>query len=257
MKKIFIAIFLSLLVLPAAGFAVVTDEPIEGEVVITETPSSQEVVQSLKQQISDLLAQIEELNQKILAIKQEIKTAVLELKTQLKEGSKGENVSLLQEFLSTDPEIYPEGLVTGFYGPLTRKAVQRFQKKAGLDQVGTVGPKTLSKVNELLQEGAGNSGKVPPGLLRAPGILKKLSADAPASCTDSSGHTMTLAEAKEIAAASECGDQFKTTTVCNETTGTYWIDLDIEKENCSPACVINLETKQAEINWRCTGLLTP
>jgi len=45
-----------------------------------------------------------------------------------------------------------------------------------LDQVGNVGPKTLSKINELLTEGAGSSGKIPPGLLIAPGIQKKLCA---------------------------------------------------------------------------------
>ncbi len=76
--------------------------------------------------------------------------------------------------LATDPEIYPEGLITGYFGPLTRRAVKRFQKIAGIEQVGVVGPKTLSKINELLEEGAGASGKVPPGLLIAPGIRKKL-----------------------------------------------------------------------------------
>lgn len=45
--------------------------------------------------------------------------------------------------------------------------------------------------------------------------------------------------------------------MCNEFTGTYWIDLDIEKEGCNPACVVNVETREAEINWRCTGLLPP
>lgn len=43
--------------------------------------------------------------------------------------------------------------------------------------------------------------------------------------------------------------------VCNENTGTMWIDLDIEKEGCNPACVINIITKEAEINWRCTGAI--
>ena len=43
---------------------------------------------------------------------------------------------------------------------------------------------------------------------------------------------------------------------CNEYTGTYWIDLDIEKEGCNPACVVNVESREAEINWRCTGLLS-
>jgi hypothetical protein len=67
--------------------------------------------------------------------------------------------------------------------------------------------------------------------------------------------TLTLANAKEIAIDSECGDRLKETYICNEFTGTYWIDLDIEKEGCNPACVIDLETREAEINWRCTGLL--
>jgi len=66
---------------------------------------------------------------------------------------------------------------------------------------------------------------------------------------------MSLSEAKEIAIASECGDKLKENHFCNEYTNTWWIDLDLEKEGCAPACVINIETKQAEINWRCTGLV--
>lgn len=71
------------------------------------------------------------------------------------------------------------------------------------------------------------------------------------------GEKMSLFEAREIAQNSECtkeGD-FKETHFCNEDTGTWWIDLDIEKEGCNPACVINVATKKAEINWRCTGLI--
>ena len=44
-----------------------------------------------------------------------------------------------------------------------------------LEQVGLVGPKTCERINKLLKEGAGKSGKVPPGLLIAPGIRKKIS----------------------------------------------------------------------------------
>jgi len=67
---------------------------------------------------------------------------------------------------------------------------------------------------------------------------------------------LSLSEAKEIAFLSECGDRLEDTYICNEITGTWWINLDIEKEGCNPACVINVETKMAEINWRCTGLIT-
>jgi len=136
----------------------------------------QEQVDQLKAQIAALIAQIESLRQ----AKQEIKETAAEVKTtlkllrQLREGMTGEDVKLLQEILATDPDVYPEGLVTGYFGPLTRNAVKKFQKIASIEQVGVVGPKTLSKINELLEEGAGESGKVPPGLLIAPGIRKKV-----------------------------------------------------------------------------------
>jgi len=67
--------------------------------------------------------------------------------------------------------------------------------------------------------------------------------------------SMSLTEAKQIAINSECGNRLKETYMCNEYTGTWWIDLEIVKEGCNPACVVNIVTKQAEINWRCTGLL--
>lgn len=66
---------------------------------------------------------------------------------------------------------------------------------------------------------------------------------------------ISLSEAKEIAVLGECGDKLLDTYICNEVTGTWWINLDIKKEGCNPACVIDVETKMAEINWRCTGLL--
>jgi len=66
---------------------------------------------------------------------------------------------------------------------------------------------------------------------------------------------LTLTDARQIAIESECGDKLKDTYVCNENTGTYWIDLDIEKQGCSPACVIDIVTREAVINWRCTGLI--
>ncbi|RJQ32488.1 hypothetical protein C4572_01120 [Candidatus Parcubacteria bacterium] len=67
----------------------------------------------------------------------------------LKQGMEGEEVKSLQELLAKDPEIYPEGKVTGHYGALTRKAVQRFQAKYGIDAVGYVGPATRAKIMEI------------------------------------------------------------------------------------------------------------
>lgn len=131
-------------------------------------------VQTLLQQVKALQDQIAELNQKQAEVRQEL-NQTLQLTRSLSRGMSGEEVELLQKILSTDPEIYPEGLVTGYYGPLTEKAVQKFQRKANIEQVGIVGPQTRARINFLLTEGAGNSEQVPPGLLIAPGIRKKLS----------------------------------------------------------------------------------
>ncbi len=62
----------------------------------------------------------------------------------------GGDVSRLQIFLALDPAIYPEALVTGYYGPATTRAVQRWQKARGIVSSGTpdstgygaVGPRT-------------------------------------------------------------------------------------------------------------------
>ena len=150
----------------------------------TDTSSVQELLlQTLQEQIVKLKAQIEALIAQIENLREakgEIKDTGKEIKVtlkflrQLRKGMSGDDVTLLQEMLATDPEIYPEALVTGYFGNLTEKAVKRFQKAADVEQVGLVGPKTLAKINELLEEGAGASGKVPPGLLIAPGIRKKL-----------------------------------------------------------------------------------
>jgi len=65
-----------------------------------------------------------------------------------------------------------------------------------------------------------------------------------------------VSEAQRIALESECGQsELIEPYYCNEYTGTWWIDLEMEKPGCRPACVIDVETGEAEINWRCTGLI--
>lgn len=66
---------------------------------------------------------------------------------QLETGMNGADVSTLQTFLATDPELYPQGLVTGYYGYLTKAAVSNFQSRNNLPSVGRVGPMTLPVLN--------------------------------------------------------------------------------------------------------------
>ncbi|OGY12156.1 MAG: hypothetical protein A2741_01780 [Candidatus Zambryskibacteria bacterium RIFCSPHIGHO2_01_FULL_43_27] len=66
---------------------------------------------------------------------------------QLEEGMTGSDVSDLQTFLARDNTIYPQGLVTGFFGSLTKSAVSNFQARNGISTVGRVGPITLAAIN--------------------------------------------------------------------------------------------------------------
>lgn len=96
--------------------------------------------------------------------------AELKLMKRLRKGDKGDEVKILQQILATNPDIYPEGKITGIFGPMTARALRRFQEKEGLEGIGEAGPKTLALLNKFLsQGGAGNSGRVPEGLLRNTG----------------------------------------------------------------------------------------
>jgi len=113
---------------------------------------------------------------------------------QLDIGDRGPDVRKLQELLAANNEIYPEGLVTGYYGSLTAQAVSRLQERAGLPSVGRVGPRTLNQVNSLLNEGAGQSGIIPPGLLQAPGLNGRRGDVSASSSATSSGTTTDMPE---------------------------------------------------------------
>jgi peptidoglycan hydrolase-like protein with peptidoglycan-binding domain len=76
----------------------------------------------------------------------------------LSQGMENEDVRVLQALLAGDPALYPEALVTGYYGRLTRAAVERFQARHGIVSSGSpsttgyglVGPRTRAKLNELI-----------------------------------------------------------------------------------------------------------
>ena len=84
----------------------------------------------------------------------------------LNAGSEGDDVTRLQTCLASDTSVYPQGLITGYFGSLTRAAVERFQEKygiasAGVAGYGTVGPKTRAKLNELLVAGSCSGSAAP------------------------------------------------------------------------------------------------
>ena len=52
-------------------------------------------------------------------------------------GESGGDVTCLQQFLARDPSIYPEGIVSGYFGTLTERAVQRYQLRWSLSNYGS------------------------------------------------------------------------------------------------------------------------
>lgn len=66
--------------------------------------------------------------------------------------SNNPSISLLQRILATDPAIYPEGIVTGYFGVLTEKALRNFQEKYLLQKVtGTFTEETALILTNVLQ----------------------------------------------------------------------------------------------------------
>ncbi|MBI5138811.1 MAG: peptidoglycan-binding protein [Candidatus Vogelbacteria bacterium] len=74
---------------------------------------------------------------------------------ELELGMRGADVSALQTFLAKDVSIYPQGIVSGYFGLLTKTAVMNFQERNGIMAVGRVGPVTLGTLNSLMVGGGG------------------------------------------------------------------------------------------------------
>lgn len=81
----------------------------------------------------------------------------------LKVGSRSDEVKNLQEALRDDTSIYPEGLVTGYFGPMTQKAVRKVQARCSLSETGTVDEDTVKcifPVNYRVVVSSPNGGEI-------------------------------------------------------------------------------------------------
>jgi peptidoglycan hydrolase-like protein with peptidoglycan-binding domain len=87
---------------------------------------------------------------------QAVKAALLRT---LQTGVSGDDVKTLQELLLKE-NVYPNGLITGYFGAMTKVAVIRFQEKYAAEILtpnglsagsGIVGPATRAKLNQLLK----------------------------------------------------------------------------------------------------------
>lgn len=93
-------------------------------------------------------------------------------------GMAGEDVQKLQRLLAADPALYPEGLITGYFGSRTRRAVEWFQIRHGIANAsdglaartgfGRFGPRTRAKIFEIVQFGGKEGMRLMPQDLKRP-----------------------------------------------------------------------------------------
>ena len=105
-------------------------------------------------------------------------------------GQRSSDVTALQTFLAKNPNNYPSGLVTGYFGTSTAEGVQKFQTNQGIVTEGTpestgygrVGPRTMSRLNDfMMQEITYQTGPV--GDVYAPQITKEYLHETPSAVT--------------------------------------------------------------------------
>lgn len=126
-------------------------------------------ITSIQLQIKSLLDQITQLKAQILQLAMQqyggtgtttassTTLSCFNFNRDLKKGHRGEDVKELQKALATDPHIFPPGLITGYFGNQTEKAMKKFQEKYGLFSsetlaTGFFGPKT----RKFMKENCGN-----------------------------------------------------------------------------------------------------
>lgn len=121
---------------------------------VTPAPLVAQSIDALQAQIATLLAQIQSLQAKINALSDTAPTtqastdSVCKLLTRdLQSGSSGDDVRVLQQKLAEDSSVYPEKLITGYFGALTAAAIERFKGNilrgsAPISERGRLGPES-------------------------------------------------------------------------------------------------------------------
>ncbi len=111
-----------------------------------------EVIKALQAKILMLQQEIVKLQAQLLALSAGQNSSVCSsFYGDLYYGMNSNQVSCLQQYLKAlGPEIYPEGLITGYFGPLTQAAVKRYQALQNIITTGYFGPLTRAAANSKL-----------------------------------------------------------------------------------------------------------
>lgn len=171
MQKQFIIGALALVLLASLGgpFAVHAEDalvPPVSVVVPVAAPTD------MNEQIKTLMALIVQLQAQLKAVQGEVTALRESLKPNLTPGTTDDDIAKVQEILAADPTLYPSGLKTGYFGPMTKEAIMKFQAKFGLEVTGELNDETRAAF-ETIMEQRKSEGKIPVGLLQAPGLRQK------------------------------------------------------------------------------------
>jgi len=118
-----------------------------------DSQTEQQIIEKLQQQIEELKRQLAQLQLQIAMQKtnQTNQSCSLAFGQDLYYGLTSSEVKCLQQFLANLGEsIYPGKLITGYYGPLTMAAVERYQSLKGIITTGYFGPLTRAAVSKEL-----------------------------------------------------------------------------------------------------------
>jgi peptidoglycan hydrolase-like protein with peptidoglycan-binding domain len=169
------------------------------------------LVQTLTEQIKNLTAQVNSQTELI---------AKLRLNSEHRRGEQNDEIKLLQRILATDPILYPEGYITGYFGEYTSQAISRFQKRYGLTATGTLTLETKELINKILDsEGDKAIREIPPGLLSAPGLAGRVIVQT----ENNGGQIVYKIEVKN----DEDGDEDSNEDEVNDEDGDEELDIDV------------------------------
>jgi peptidoglycan hydrolase-like protein with peptidoglycan-binding domain len=143
---------ISIILIPVLGKA---DENInyfyswEATTVASNSQTEQQIIEKLTKQIEELKRQVVGLQLQLAMLKTNQGNSICSVfSDDLYYGMNSNQVKCLQQFLTNlGPSIYPEKLITGYFGPLTQAAVKRYQALKGIITTGYFGPITRAAVN--------------------------------------------------------------------------------------------------------------
>jgi peptidoglycan hydrolase-like protein with peptidoglycan-binding domain len=176
-------------------------------------------------------------------------------------GASGNDVSSLQQFLAQDASVYPDKLVTGYFGALTQAAVQRWQAKYGIVSSGTpdsngfgvVGPRTKAAIMAQCVPGVTSQTGTPsvasgfisvsPATGNAPFTTTVTATVNTSNSCAGTPYTLDFGDGPTtrqfIATAGNCSQQVKTFTHTYTAGGVYTVTLSAGGHQTSATVTVN------------------